>query len=168
MTSGHFSGTRLHSLILIAATCVGVWVASFVFNDPMKPEDCKDVASVLASTAGTMAGFMLATLALVYSLSDKPITKYLDRRGILKRMLIDLLGSTGFWFVALVAALIASVPTTPYRQALCSLSFAMAIAALSLLPLVGFGFWCLLTNLSAPERPSSSANHPWDEPTNLD
>lgn len=158
---------RRHKLALVLIALAGLWIpgAFWPTMTTDKAPDWSGFASALASVSATMAGLTVALAAVLYALLGTQLVKFLHERGVLNRLLFDLMMSAMFWISAMALALLGLLPGFGHSEIAvrCSTSFTVS-GILYFLP-IGTAFWQLLRHSPAP--PSPAISHDFNSPTKL-
>lgn len=170
MNSRHFSVPRRHLLAALLWMSAGV-ASTFWFwpeHSGTTGSEWQSVGSMLASVSSTMVGLTIAAIALLFALLSTPAVQFIHRKGLLNRLVFDLMVCAALWTVAVVLGMIGTLPSSASGTApdVLRFGFSAAVAGTFCFVPIGSTLWLLLSNSSA--TPALEHRHDFDKPTQLD
>jgi hypothetical protein len=141
----------LHAGFTIVAGLIG---ALFIFISKISiisgtMDQQISILGTLAQVSVSMMGFMLAALAILASITDKPLIKNMANMGHFKDLLLSLFSACAFYMLSFLTAssvLLLGDYHGDWRLFLFASICSDVVATLQ----IGWKFWKVLSNLSSP------------------
>ncbi len=135
---------------LILLTAIASWYLSYHFKLQIISGTRDQQISILGTIAQisvSMMGFMLAALAILASISDKPLIKHMANMGIFRDLLFSLFAACTIYMLAFLisgAVLVLGDCGLHWEDFLFAILSASIVATVQ----IGWKFWKVLSNLN--------------------
>lgn len=136
-------------MVFLTAMVIATW-SRFV---PLVAEaSLSSIGGTVASVAATMLGFLLAILAVLISVSDKPLLKEMDERGYYRDLLKTIMVGCALFAVSIIVGFIFLFSTETPPSKFVNGTIALQIACAWSLFDVGRKLWLVFSNLRPSEH----------------
>lgn len=130
-------------LVFLTFSCVFYFTGHEVFEPKA---EFVSVVATFCQVSATMMGFMLAALAILASITDKPLLERMNQQGHYSDLLTHLFIASFIYFTVFIATgwLLISSPSTSFIRSL--ILVLMVTGCLATIQ-VGYKFWVVLKKL---------------------
>lgn len=133
----------LLALVFLTISCVMYFTGYEVFE---QKTEFVSIVATFCQVSATMMGFMLAALAILASITDKPLLERMNQQGHYNDLLTHLFIASFIYFAVFVVTglLLVLPPTTSFIR---SFTLVLMVTGCIATIQVGYKFWIVLKNL---------------------